>query len=115
MDNPRYGTVRVFDIKTGNKDQRVPECVDLDNIDLEDPNNSIREALESELAIDDVESFDWDTIEPGDEEADKIERVKAVLRRYFDTTDDGEVSPDFDEDFSAQDAIDEIHDIVGDI
>ena len=45
----------------------------------------------------------------------KIERIKNVLRRYFDTDDNGEVSKTYDEHFSASDAIDEIHKIVGDI
>ena len=45
----------------------------------------------------------------------KIERIKNVLRRYFDTDDNGEVSKTYDEHFSAADAIDEIHKIVGKI
>ena len=45
----------------------------------------------------------------------KIERIKNVLRRYFDTDDNGEVSKTFDEYFTDSDAIDEIHKIVGKI
>ena len=45
----------------------------------------------------------------------KIERIKNVLRRYFDTDDNGEVSKTFDEYFTASEAIDEIHEIVGNI
>ena len=45
----------------------------------------------------------------------KIERIKNVLRRYFDTDDNGEVSKTFDEYFTADAAIDEIHEIVGNI
>ena len=45
----------------------------------------------------------------------KIERIKNVLRRYFEADDNGEVSKTYDEHFSASDAINEIHKIVGDI
>ena len=45
----------------------------------------------------------------------KIERIKNVLRRYFEVDDNGEVSKTYDEHFTASDAIDEIHEIVGDI
>ena len=45
----------------------------------------------------------------------EIERIKNVLRRYFDTDDNGEVSKTFDEYFTASEAIDEIHEIVGNI
>ena len=45
----------------------------------------------------------------------KIERIKNVLRRYFDTDDNGEVSKTFNEYFTASEAIDEIHEIVGNI
>lgn len=41
--------------------------------------------------------------------------IKAVLRRYFEVDDNGNPNPTFDENFTAQDAIDEIHGIVGDI
>lgn len=42
-------------------------------------------------------------------------RIKAVLRRYFEVDDDGEPNKEFDDDYTAQQAIDDIHDIVGDI
>ena len=45
----------------------------------------------------------------------KIEKIKNVLRRYFETDDNGEVSKTYDENFSAADAIDEIREIVGKI
>ena len=45
----------------------------------------------------------------------EIERIKNVLRRYFEVDDNGEVSKTYDEYFTASDAIDEIHEIVGDI
>lgn len=46
---------------------------------------------------------------------DRIEQIKEVLRRYFECDDSGNPNPDFDDCMSAQDAIDEIHSIVGDI
>lgn len=48
-------------------------------------------------------------------EMNEIERIKNVLRRYFETDERGEVSKTYVEYFSAADAIDEIHKIVGDI
>ena len=49
------------------------------------------------------------------DERGEIEKIKNVLRRYFDTDDNGEVSKTFDEYFTASEAIDEIHEIVGNI
>lgn len=48
-------------------------------------------------------------------EMNEIERIKNVLRRYFEADERGEVSKTYVEYFSAADAIDEIHKIVGDI
>ena len=45
----------------------------------------------------------------------EIERIKNVLRRYFEVDDNGEVSKTYDENFAAADAINEIHEIVGKI
>ena len=45
----------------------------------------------------------------------KIEKIKNVLRRYFETDERGNVSKTYDENFSAADAIEEIHKIVGKI
>lgn len=44
-----------------------------------------------------------------------IEDVKETLRRYYRFDDKGRPNKGYDEAFSAQDAVDEIHDIVGDI
>lgn len=43
------------------------------------------------------------------------EGIQKILLKYFDTNDAGEVSPLYDEDYSAQEAIDDIHDLVGEI
>ena len=42
-------------------------------------------------------------------------KIKTVLRRYFEADDNGEPNKEFDANYTAQDAIDDIHDIVGDI
>lgn len=39
-------------------------------------------------------------------------RIAKVLRRYFDTDDNGDPNPEFDDCFTAEEAIDEIHDII---
>jgi hypothetical protein len=43
------------------------------------------------------------------------EQIKAVLRRYFEMNDHGDANPEHDDCFTAADAIDNIHSIVGDI
>ena len=48
-------------------------------------------------------------------EMNEIERIKNVLRRYFEADERGNVSKKYIDYFSAADAIDEIHEIVGDI
>lgn len=113
MEN-NYGTVRVFEIKTGNKDQHVPEYIDLDNVDLSgDLNNEIRERLETEEEIEDVESFDYEIREPGAEAYDTINEIREVLAKYFEEHSNGKKSKTYCSWFSAQDAMDEIADIIG--
>jgi len=43
------------------------------------------------------------------------ERVKNVLRKYFEYDDNGHPNENYDETFEAQSAIDEIHEIIGNI
>lgn len=43
------------------------------------------------------------------------EGIQKILLKYFDTTDAGESSPLWDEDYTAQEAIDDIHELVGEI
>ena len=40
-------------------------------------------------------------------------KIKAVLRRHLPTDDNGDSNPEFDDCFTAEQAIDEIYDIVG--
>ena len=40
-------------------------------------------------------------------------KIKAVLRRYLPTDDNGDPNPEFDDSFTSEQAIDEIYDIVG--
>ena len=44
-----------------------------------------------------------------------VERIKNILRKYFEYDDDGDPNDDYDPNFSANDAVDEIHQIVGKI
>lgn len=63
-----------------------------------------------------VPTFDWELLDDDDEsESDKLDEIRAVLRRYFETNDNGDSNPEFDEYFSAEEAIDKIHDIIGEI
>ena len=43
------------------------------------------------------------------------ERIKNVLRKYFQYDDKGNPNEEYDPDYTPQDALDEIHEIVGDI
>lgn len=45
----------------------------------------------------------------------KVERIKDVLRRYFEVDDNGNDNPEYDDFYTAQEAVDAIHDIVGEI
>lgn len=46
---------------------------------------------------------------------DFAERIRNVLRRYFEADDNGNPNPEFDESFEPQAVIDAIHEIVGKI
>lgn len=43
------------------------------------------------------------------------ESIQEILLRYFQANDAGEPSPLFDEDCTAQQVIDDIHDLIGEI
>ena len=45
-------------------------------------------------------------------EMNEIERIKNVLRKYFEADERGNVSKTYDENFSAADAIEEIHKLL---
>ena len=107
--------IRVFDIKwdlydeeTGRevdpKEEDLPETVDLEIYGDVDINTEIVEQLHEDYGFR-VKSFDWNSCS---DENDILE-IKKVLRKYF------EGNEEYDPDFSAQDAIDEIQDIVGDL
>lgn len=42
-------------------------------------------------------------------------QIVGVLRRYFDYNDNGDPNPEFDDTYTAQEAIDDIHEIIGNI
>ena len=42
-------------------------------------------------------------------------KIKKVLKRYFECDDCGDPNKEHDPDYTAQDAIDDIHEIVGEI
>lgn len=47
--------------------------------------------------------------------SDKIVSIKNILLRYFEVDDNGNASSKFDSDYTAQQCVDDIHDIVGEI
>jgi len=44
-----------------------------------------------------------------------VERIKEIMRRYFISDDNGNPNPTFDEYYTAEEAIDDIKDLVGEI
>ena len=42
-------------------------------------------------------------------------KIKKVLKRYFECDDSGDPNKEHDPDYTAQDAIDDIHEIIGEI
>lgn len=42
-------------------------------------------------------------------------KIKKVLKRYFECDDYGDPNKEHDPDYTAQDAIDDIHEIIGEI
>ena len=110
-------TIHVYDIEwdlvdeeTGRevdpKEEGLPKELDLE-VSNEDTRDTIKAKLFDEYGFT-ANSFYWETITIED-------RIKNVLRRYFECNDNGDANPEFDEYFSAEEAIDEIHNIVGEI
>lgn len=106
--------IHVFDIKWDLTDECVrgfgpddfggplPETEDIEIYGDCDINTEIAEQL-AELYGHNVKSFDWDDCS----DENNILDIKKVLRKYFEGNDE------YDPNFSAQDAIDEIAAIVG--
>ena len=44
-----------------------------------------------------------------------VEKIKAIMRRYFECDDNGNPNPTFDEYYTAQEVVDDIKDLVGEI
>lgn len=44
-----------------------------------------------------------------------VEKIKAIMRRYFECDDNGDPNPTFNEYYTAQEAIDDIKDLIGEI
>ena len=111
-------TIHVYDIEwdlvdeeTGHevdcKEEGLPKEVDLEIDDDEDVNTEVANRLSDDYGFR-VKSFDWKAMTVED-------KIRAILRRYFECNDNGDTNPEFDEYFSAEEAIDEIHNIIGEI
>lgn len=44
-----------------------------------------------------------------------VEKIKAIMRRYFECDDNGNPNPTFDEYYTAQEVVDDIKYLVGEI
>lgn len=44
-----------------------------------------------------------------------VEKIKAIMRRYFEWNDNGDSNPTFDEYYTAEEVVDDIKDLVGEI
>lgn len=105
--------IRVFDIKFKNKSEMEEKPIIIEVDEDEDVNTAIEAYFQKNYGS--VPSFDWEYVEESSDPNDVLEEIRGVLRKYFEEDDKGHDNSDYDPYFSAQDAIDEIHDIVGDI
>lgn len=117
--------INVFDIKFKTNPNQ-PIVMTKDSFVLEVPDGA---DVNSYIAAwfndncDAIPAFDWEYDGEDDNTLDDehpvvndfTERIRNVLRRYFEVDDNGNPNPEYDESFEPQAAIDEIHEIIGDI
>lgn len=105
--------INVFNIKFKTNPNQ-PIVMTKDPFVLEVPDGAdVNSYIAERFAVnyDAVPTFDWEFIDDND----LAEKIRQVLRRYFEANDNGDPNPEFDENFVAQAAIDAIHEIVGKI
>ena len=44
-----------------------------------------------------------------------VDEIRRLLRRYFECNDNGDSNPEHDPNYTAQNFVDDIHDLIGDI
>lgn len=62
--------------------------------------------MPEDINVDNAEECDYNYLKS---------KIRGVLKRYFECDDNGDPNKEHDPDYTAQDAIDDIHDIIGDI
>ena len=70
-----------------------------------------------------VPTFEWKRIDDFDDTLDDqypsvndfAEEIRRLLRRYFECNDNGDQNPEHDPDYTAQNFVDDIHELVGNI
>ena len=110
--------INVFDIKfKTNPNQPIVMTKDpfvLEVPDDTDINSYIAEWFDDNYNA--IPTYDWEYVwEDNESESDKLDKIRAVLRKYFEADDNGNLNPEYDENFEPQSAIDAIHEIVGNI
>lgn len=100
-----YDKVYVFDIKFPDNKEIAPITIELEDDDNEFVDDSIKDYFQKNFGSVPTFNWEWATEEP--DPAEDLENIRAVLRKYF------EGNKEYDPNFSAQDAIDEISAIVG--
>lgn len=83
----------------------TPSCDEFEVVNLDELLQDMRDAQAS-IEPDYSEDCDYNCLK---------KKIAGVLRRYFDYDDNGDPNPEFDDTYTAQAAIDDIHAIVGDI
>ena len=110
--------INVFNIKFKTNPNQ-PIVMTKDPFVLEVPDGAdVNSYIAERFAVnyDTVPTFDWEFLDDEHQSAnDLAEKIRNVLRRYFEANDNGDPNPEFDERFEAQAAIDAIHEIVGKI
>ncbi len=118
--------INVFNIKFKTNPNQ-PIAMTKDPFVLEVPDGAdVNSYIAERFAVnyDAVPTFEWELLDDEDDNTlddkyqsanDLAEKIRQVLRRYFEANDNGDPNPEFDERFEAQAAIDAIHEIVGKI
>lgn len=83
----------------------TPSCDEFEVVNMDELLDDTRDA-QAPVEPDCSEDCDYNCLK---------KKIAGVLRRYFEVDDNGDPNPEFDDTYTAQAAIDDIHEIVGDI
>lgn len=117
--------INVFNIKFKTNPNQ-PIVMTKDPFVLEVPDDAdVNSYIAERFAVnyDAVPTFEWELLDDDDNVLDDrypsvndfAEEIRHLLRRYFECNDNGDQNPEHDPDYTAQNFIDDIHELVGNI